>query len=39
MLPDRTFFDRLADAAKAETMPRFRAGTSVLNKLEAASTR
>jgi histidinol phosphatase-like enzyme (inositol monophosphatase family) len=34
MLPDRSFFDRLADAAKAETMPRFRVGTSVLNKLE-----
>ncbi|MBP1885358.1 histidinol-phosphatase [Sinorhizobium mexicanum] len=34
MLPDRTFFDRLADAAKAETMPRFRTGTSVVNKLE-----
>ncbi|WDZ76042.1 histidinol-phosphatase [Ensifer adhaerens] len=35
MLPDRAFFDRLADAAKAETLPRFRIGTSVVNKLEA----
>ncbi|WEX77014.1 histidinol-phosphatase [Sinorhizobium numidicum] len=34
MLPDRSFFDRLADAAKAETMPRFRMGGSVINKLE-----
>lgn len=34
MLPDRAFFDRLADAAKAETLPRFRIGTSVVNKLE-----
>ncbi|MGE7367643.1 histidinol-phosphatase [Neorhizobium sp. NPDC001467] len=33
MLPDRSFFDKLADAAKAETLPRFRAGTSVTNKL------
>lgn len=32
MLPDREFFDRLADAAKAETLPRFRTGTSVVNK-------
>ncbi|MEK1933920.1 MAG: histidinol-phosphatase [Pararhizobium sp.] len=32
MLPDREFFDRLADAAKAETLPRFRTGTSVANK-------
>lgn len=32
MLPDRAFFDRLADAAKAETLPRFRIGTSVVNK-------
>jgi histidinol phosphatase-like enzyme (inositol monophosphatase family) len=34
MLPDRAFFDRLAEAAKAETLPRFRIGTSVANKLE-----
>lgn len=34
MLPDRLFFDRLADAAKAETMPRFRTGACVTNKLE-----
>ena len=26
MLPDRAFFNRLADAAKAETLPRFRTG-------------
>ncbi len=32
MLPDREFFDRLADAAKAETLPRFRTGISVVNK-------
>ncbi len=32
MLPDRDFFNRLADAAKAETLPRFRSGTSVANK-------
>ncbi|OJF96639.1 histidinol-phosphatase [Pararhizobium antarcticum] len=32
MLPDRDFFNRLADAAKAETLPRFRTGTSVANK-------
>jgi histidinol phosphatase-like enzyme (inositol monophosphatase family) len=32
MLPDREFFDRLADAAKAETLPRFRTGISVANK-------
>lgn len=32
MLPDRAFFDRLADAAAAETLPRFRTGTSVVNK-------
>lgn len=36
MLPDRAFFDRLADAARAETLPRFRTGISVSNK-EAAS--
>ena len=32
MLPDRKFFDRLADAAKAETLPRFRSGLDVVNK-------
>ncbi|MDI7860504.1 histidinol-phosphatase [Rhizobiaceae bacterium n13] len=32
MLPDRAFFDRLADAAKAETLPRFRSGLDVVNK-------
>lgn len=32
MLPDRAFFNRLADAAKAETLPRFRNGTAVNNK-------
>jgi histidinol phosphatase-like enzyme (inositol monophosphatase family) len=35
MLPDRPFFDRLADAAKAETLPRFRTGIGVANKLDA----
>jgi histidinol phosphatase-like enzyme (inositol monophosphatase family) len=34
MLPDRAFFYALADAAKAETLPRFRTGTFVTNKLE-----
>ncbi|RWX79081.1 histidinol-phosphatase [Neorhizobium lilium] len=34
MLPDRFFFDALADAAKAETLPRFRTGLSVVNKIE-----
>lgn len=34
MLPDRNFFYTLADAAKAETLPRFRTGLSVVNKLE-----
>ena len=34
MLPDRAFFYALADAAKAETLPRFRTGTYVTNKLE-----
>jgi histidinol phosphatase-like enzyme (inositol monophosphatase family) len=34
MLPDRSFFDRLADAARAETLPRFRMGIGVSNKLE-----
>ncbi|MBW9053924.1 histidinol-phosphatase [Rhizobium mesosinicum] len=33
MLPDRSFFNRLAEAAKAETLPRFRSGISVTNKL------
>ena len=33
MLPDRSFFNRLAEAAKAETLPRFRSGLSVVNKL------
>lgn len=32
MLPDRAFFDMLAEAAKAETLPRFRAGTDIVNK-------
>lgn len=32
MLPDRDFFFRLADAAKAETLPRFRTGIAVDNK-------
>lgn len=32
MLPDRVFFDRLADAAKAETLPRFRSALSVTDK-------
>lgn len=32
MFPDRAFFDRLADAASAETLPRFRAGIDVVNK-------
>jgi histidinol phosphatase-like enzyme (inositol monophosphatase family) len=32
MLPDRSFFDRLAEAAKAETLPRFRSGIDVVNK-------
>ncbi|MBO9099738.1 MULTISPECIES: histidinol-phosphatase [unclassified Rhizobium] len=32
MLPDRAFFFELADAAKAETLPRFRAGIDVVNK-------
>jgi histidinol phosphatase-like enzyme (inositol monophosphatase family) len=33
MLPDRVFFNELADAAKGETLPRFRTGISVVNKL------
>lgn len=32
MLPDRDFFNALADAAKGETLPRFRTGISVVNK-------
>lgn len=32
MLPDRAFFNRLAEAAKAETLPRFRTGLDVVNK-------
>ncbi len=32
MLPDRAFFDRLAEVAKRETLPRFRIGTDVANK-------
>jgi histidinol phosphatase-like enzyme (inositol monophosphatase family) len=34
MFPDRAFFDALADAARSETLPRFRTGVSVVNKLE-----
>ncbi|PRX09043.1 histidinol-phosphatase [Martelella mediterranea] len=33
MLPDRTFFNSLADAAAAQTLPRFRSGLNVDNKL------
>lgn len=32
MLPDRAFFNRLAEVAKAETLPRFRAGVDIVNK-------
>ncbi|UNK38743.1 histidinol-phosphatase [Shinella sp. H4-D48] len=32
MLPDRAFFDLLAEAAKKETLPRFRVGADVVNK-------
>jgi myo-inositol-1(or 4)-monophosphatase len=32
MYPDRAFFNRLADAARAETLPRFRSGLDVTNK-------
>jgi myo-inositol-1(or 4)-monophosphatase len=32
MLPDRAFFDRLAEIAARETLPRFRAGAAVVNK-------
>lgn len=34
MLPDREFFHALADAARAETLPRFRTGGAVANKVE-----
>ena len=34
MVPDRAFFNQLADAAKAETLPRFRMGIHIVNKLE-----
>jgi histidinol phosphatase-like enzyme (inositol monophosphatase family) len=34
MLPDRDFFDLLAEAAAEETLPRFRTGLSVVNKQE-----
>ncbi|AJY44648.1 histidinol-phosphatase [Martelella endophytica] len=34
MLPDRDFFNRLADAARAETLPRFRSQLAVDNKYE-----
>ncbi len=32
MYPDRAFFNRLADLAKAQTLPRFRVGIDVNNK-------
>lgn len=32
MLPDRAFFNQLAEAAAAETLPRFRTGINVVNK-------
>lgn len=32
MRPDRAFFDRLAEAARAETLPRFRSPLNVVNK-------
>lgn len=32
MFPDRDFFNSLADAAAAETLPRFRSGVAVVNK-------
>lgn len=32
MRPDKSFFDRLAESAKAETLPRFRSGLDVVNK-------
>ncbi|KEQ06619.1 histidinol-phosphatase [Pseudorhizobium pelagicum] len=34
MFPDRAFFNTLADAARAETLPRFRTGAFITNKLE-----
>ncbi|MCM2290844.1 histidinol-phosphatase [Allorhizobium sp. BGMRC 0089] len=34
MHPDKAFFDDLAAAARAETLPRFRVGIDVVNKLE-----
>ncbi|MFD1747464.1 histidinol-phosphatase [Rhizobium helianthi] len=34
MVPDRAFFDSLAEAARQETLPRFRTGTAVSNKLQ-----
>lgn len=34
MQPDRVFFNRLAEAASAETLPRFRIGIDVANKLD-----
>lgn len=33
MLPDLTFLDELADAAARQTLPRFRSGIAVANKL------
>ncbi len=33
VVPDRDFFYTLADAARQETLPRFRTGASVVNKL------
>jgi myo-inositol-1(or 4)-monophosphatase len=33
MFPDRSFFNRLAEAARAETLPRFRSGLDIVNKL------
>ena len=32
MLPDRKFFDRLAETAAKQTLPRFRAGGAIVNK-------
>jgi len=32
MQPDRAFFDLLADAARKETLPRFRVGADIVNK-------
>jgi histidinol phosphatase-like enzyme (inositol monophosphatase family) len=32
MRPDKTFFDRLAESAKIETLPRFRSSLDVVNK-------